>query len=732
MSGCPDDNTITALLEGRLTDDERRAVEIHCDGCPRCAQLLIELGRMTGASPAGVPEPMAERYRLLEPIGAGAMGVVFSAYDTKLSRKVAIKRLHDRGDDVAGKRQERRLRFLREAQLLASLSHPNVLTVHDLGTMDGELAVVMELIDGWSLSEWLTTCKPERRQVVEAFLAAGEGLAAAHRLGIIHRDVKPANILVARTGRVLMTDFGLAGLLPSSPGRAAAALGPTLDGNLGSITATGEILGTPAYMAPEQREGRLGDERSDQYAFCASLYEALHGQRFVAPAARDARPAPARDRGLRRVDRVLAIGLDRDASARFAGMEALLTALRAAAAPRRPAAVGLAAALLTVLLAASAWWGLGRESAPRKATAVAPRSSPKAAAISPVAGRPDAASAALRAPEPAAIVRERRASVSPGSFKSRVGDGGAMAAAQAALVRRDGAACIAALDEAARSGSAPGAAVLRGQCEMLRGHCDVGQRLLDSFYAEAKAHEEGSPTSRRRQVETLVREASLRFCPPSSFAAPTERYLAIHRQAKEARKSNDPATCRVLDRELFTNLPTTDLEAAYRTCQAYEKVMAPRARQALLEHEDVPAGSRPAACEEPRHAVALALAELGACFVASSLCDDGARHLMLSELVAHRDQPGSIDVTVAAAHVTRPGAREYPACAAAFGNLTTAAQRAQPSIDELAALLRRQDGPGRPGRAAELDRVLAGFGLRLLCGSGQDDCRIVPLFVKGG
>ena len=216
--GCPSDEIFTRLVEGLLPEDETRALEAHCDGCLTCARLLAELARAISPSGgAGGGGLLGDRYRLLEPLGAGGMGVVYAAFDTKLSRKVAVKRLRETG--LGTPAEKRRGRFMREAQLLASLSHPNVLTVHDVGGADRELYVVMELVDGAPISRWLSETRPGWRAIIDVYLQAGRGLVAAHQLGIVHRDIKPDNILVAQSGRVLVGDFGLAGLAGSlTPG----------------------------------------------------------------------------------------------------------------------------------------------------------------------------------------------------------------------------------------------------------------------------------------------------------------------------------------------------------------------------------------------------------------------------------------------------------------------------------------------------------------------------------
>ena len=196
--GCPSDETFTRLVEGLLAEDDLRALEAHCDGCLTCARTLAELARAISPSGGAGSGLLGDRYRLLEPLGAGGMGVVYAAFDTKLSRKVAVKRLRETGAGTPA--EKRRGRFLREAQLLASLSHPNVLTVHDVGGADRELYVVMELVDGAPVSRWLAETRPRWRAILDVFLQAGRGVVAAHQLGIVHRDIKPDNILVARTG----------------------------------------------------------------------------------------------------------------------------------------------------------------------------------------------------------------------------------------------------------------------------------------------------------------------------------------------------------------------------------------------------------------------------------------------------------------------------------------------------------------------------------------------------
>ena len=206
-------------------------------------------------------------YHVQARIGAGGMGDVYRALDTKLNRPVAIKVLSDELADVS-----RRRRFQREAQLASSLNHPHILTVHDIGEVDGRQYLVTELVDGGTLREWAAAEPRPWPLIVELLAGVADGLAAAHAAGIVHRDVKPENILVANNGYAKLADFGLAKLFERS----------TADGAAPTVTAhslPGMIVGTVAYMSPEQAAGQAADARSDIFAFGVVLYELLAGQR---------------------------------------------------------------------------------------------------------------------------------------------------------------------------------------------------------------------------------------------------------------------------------------------------------------------------------------------------------------------------------------------------------------------------------------------------------------------
>jgi tetratricopeptide (TPR) repeat protein/tRNA A-37 threonylcarbamoyl transferase component Bud32 len=227
---------------------------------------------------------MIGRYIVLGLLGKGGMGVVYSAYDPELDRKVALKLLRAprrKGDDIDAKRT----RLLREAKAIARLSHPNVIVVYDVGTYQDQVFIAMELIDGLTAMRWKTAKDPKWKEVLKVFIAAGEGIAAAHAADLIHRDFKPENVMVTAEGKVRVMDFGLARQLERVTEDSGPVEAPDTDGDTepgirppeSRLTNEGNVVGTPAYMPPEQYLG-VTDERSDQFAFCVSLYECLYGQ----------------------------------------------------------------------------------------------------------------------------------------------------------------------------------------------------------------------------------------------------------------------------------------------------------------------------------------------------------------------------------------------------------------------------------------------------------------------
>ena len=209
-------------------------------------------------------------YKIEAHLGEGGMGTVYRAHDTRLNRPVAVKFLSDALADSAARR-----RFQREAQMASSLNHPHILTVYDVGEFEDRQYLVTEFVDGVTLRDW---CKEKRtwRQAVELLTGIADGLAAAHAAGIMHRDIKPENILVAKNGYAKLADFGLAKLAEGKPGDLTGTVTET-------HTQAGAIIGTSAYMSPEQASGKTLDARSDIFSFGVVLYEMVAGRRpFVA------------------------------------------------------------------------------------------------------------------------------------------------------------------------------------------------------------------------------------------------------------------------------------------------------------------------------------------------------------------------------------------------------------------------------------------------------------------
>lgn len=308
------------------------------------------------------------RYTILDRLGAGGMGIVYSAYDDRLDRKVAIKVLRPQTKkvDATG-----RTRLLREAQAMARLSHPNIVTVHESGEHEGEVFLAMEFVRGQSLDRWLRDHKRNWQQVVEVFLQAGRGLEAAHAAGLVHRDFKPGNVLIAEDGAVKVMDFGLArtSAEPSATDDTSASTTdlPTnrlLDMHL---TSTGAVMGTPAYMAPEQHLGEPVTARTDQFNFCVALYEGLYGQLpfptdnlahlvDAVISGRISSPQPGH-KVPPWIHRLVLQGLAVDPDRRHASMTSLLTALANDPAKRRrrlASAVALAGIVALATYAATA------------------------------------------------------------------------------------------------------------------------------------------------------------------------------------------------------------------------------------------------------------------------------------------------------------------------------------------------------------------------------------------
>ncbi|HEY8669520.1 MAG TPA: serine/threonine-protein kinase, partial [Terriglobales bacterium] len=208
-------------------------------------------------------------YEIQSPLGAGGMGEVYRARDTRLGRDVALKII----SESFAREPDRLHRFEQEARAVAALNHPNILAIFDTGQNNGSPFLVSELLEGESLREVLDRGALSQRKTIDYGVQIAQGLAAAHEKGIVHRDLKPENIFVTKDARIKILDFGLAKLTQSAT---AAASGVTLTS---SHTAAGAVMGTASYMAPEQVRGDIADPRTDIFAFGAVLYEMLSGQR---------------------------------------------------------------------------------------------------------------------------------------------------------------------------------------------------------------------------------------------------------------------------------------------------------------------------------------------------------------------------------------------------------------------------------------------------------------------
>jgi len=375
MFECLDAEAALDVLEHRLPAEKRVDVEAHLDECASCRQFMAELVRVHTLDEADGPEDVRSgpvsfrsgpvsfrsgpvsfrsgqhvgRYVLIEMAGAGAMGVVFSAYDPELDRKVAVKLL--RGSSQT---DSQRQRLRREAQAMAKVHHPNVAQVFDVGTHEGEVFIAMEFVAGTTATVWLRAKPRSWRAIVDVFLAAGRGVDAAHRADLVHRDFKPDNVLISESGhRVCVCDFGLVSPINDRKTPTAERVE-----NQEVCTQEGALLGTPAYMAPEQLDGALADARSDQFSFCVALFEGLYGIRpFAGKTVQELRSSIREGNICERspttvpvqLRRVLLRGLQENPELRFASMGDLLRQLALVRTPKTRRRLALAAGLIVAM-----------------------------------------------------------------------------------------------------------------------------------------------------------------------------------------------------------------------------------------------------------------------------------------------------------------------------------------------------------------------------------------------
>jgi tetratricopeptide (TPR) repeat protein/predicted Ser/Thr protein kinase len=368
---CLREDTLASYAQGLLPADERERAAAHLGSCAECRGTVALLEQLWDKAPSTsdrqrlalalfpvVPPPQLTtgtpvgRYLVLDTLGSGGMGVVYRAYDPQLDRKVALKLL-------TAQRDRSEAGLLREAKSLARIAHRNVVAVYDVGAYQGHLFIAMELIEGVTLRRWLEGDLKPWRETLAAFTEAAEGLAAVHEAGLVHRDFKPANVLRSASGRICVSDFGLARAAGEHADSGQASPGaPNV-----SATATGALRGTPAYMSPEQLAGAPADARSDQFSFCTALYEALTGVRpfagkdiaeLSANAAAARFQAPEREARLPQwLKRAVRKGLAVEPAQRHPSVRALLEALRP---PLRGRATVVAGAAGLIALAAWVAW----------------------------------------------------------------------------------------------------------------------------------------------------------------------------------------------------------------------------------------------------------------------------------------------------------------------------------------------------------------------------------------
>lgn len=373
MEVCPSENDLLAFASGSLLASRRGKLESHLRHCYTCAaSVAVGASTLSERTLPDATEPNQRHATPLAPgerfgrfeiegvVGRGGWGTVYRATDTELQRLVAIKVMTP-PQATPDATRALQVRLQAEARSMAQLTHPNVVTLHDVGVFDNRPFVVMELVPGMNVRQWLAETERDWREVVRVFVDAGKGLSAAHAVGIAHRDFKPENVLIAPDKHAKVTDFGLASSFDELERRAAIAPAPV------------GLTGTPAFMSPEQILGQAVDARSDQFSFCLSLSIALHSRhpflghshagtslsellRAIVLGVIHPAPPSAIPRAL---DAALERGMARDPEDRFPHLNALLAELEAATAPRRssrPLLAALIVAAAVVLTSMLGWW----------------------------------------------------------------------------------------------------------------------------------------------------------------------------------------------------------------------------------------------------------------------------------------------------------------------------------------------------------------------------------------
>ncbi|MEM6993435.1 MAG: serine/threonine-protein kinase [Myxococcota bacterium] len=400
-TACPNDEAFVGLARGSMEPEARLELLAHAADCPVCHDLLADVllsaaseahadtlaatgeatpQRRRGAHDRGSAglEPGARigRYEVLERIGQGGMGVVLAAHDPELDRKVALKLLIGRVHS-----DDQRARLLREAKALAQLQHPHVVTVNDVGVHEGQIFLAMEFVAGQTLRGWLAERDRRWQDVVPVFADAARGLLAVHSAGLVHRDFKPDNVMLDRTGRVLLMDFGLVGTEDTFEAldTPTGSSGELEDIRRTQLTRSGSVMGTPRYMSPEQFRASHTGPATDQFSFCVALYEALFRRRaFEGETVADLsaavtsgrrRPRPESTEVPRRIADLVERGLSLDPDDRWPSMASLIDEL--VVTPRRRSWLP-AAGLATLAAVGVAWAATGADAVDRCEHTAAP------------------------------------------------------------------------------------------------------------------------------------------------------------------------------------------------------------------------------------------------------------------------------------------------------------------------------------------------------------------------
>lgn len=311
--------------------------EVHSSARAPSSSVLIPTqdlplqSQQESHSHATAPQQRLGRFTILRQLGSGGMGAVFAAYDEQLDRKVALKILHNQQDSLPTLRE----RALREAKALARVSHPRVVAMYDVLEANDQLYLAMEFVDGITLRTWQSEHQRSWREILAIYLAAGEGLLAAHQAGVIHRDFKPDNVIVGKDGLPRVADFGVARLGRAQVQHSAADAYASSEATQATIA--GIHSGTPGYMSPEQYGDQPVGATSDQFSFCVSLYEALCGylpfegttaEELARSVCGPLRAPPANYSFPEELIRTISRGLSADPKQRFPSMSELLSELR--------------------------------------------------------------------------------------------------------------------------------------------------------------------------------------------------------------------------------------------------------------------------------------------------------------------------------------------------------------------------------------------------------------------